>query len=51
MWIVLVVLLILLCGGWGYRSYDAGPVYGYGPPGILGLVLIVLLILLLLGRI
>jgi Protein of unknown function (DUF3309) len=46
--ILLIVLLLLLFGGlprWGYHSY------GYGPSGILGVILIVVLILFLLGRI
>lgn len=46
--ILLIVLLVLLFGGlprWGYHSY------GYGPSGIVGLILIIVLILFLLGRI
>ena len=47
--ILLVILVILLIGAlptWGHsRSW------GYGPSGILGSVLIILLILFLLGRI
>ena len=47
---VLVVLLILLLIGalprWGYSSG-----WGYGPSGILGIILIVLLILALTGRV
>jgi hypothetical protein len=45
--ILLVILLMLIVGGlprWGYHNY------GYGPSGIGGLVLIVLLILVLTGR-
>ena len=45
--VLLIVLLLLVFGGlptWGYHNY------GYGPSGILGIVLIVLLILLLTGR-
>jgi hypothetical protein len=45
--ILLIVLLILAFGGaptWGYHSY------GWGPSGLLGIVLIVLLVLLLFGR-
>jgi Protein of unknown function (DUF3309) len=45
--LLLIVLLVLLLGGlptWGYHSY------GYGPSGLLGVVLIILLILLLTGR-
>lgn len=43
-----VLLVLLLVGGlpaWGYHQY------GYGPSGILGVVLIVVLILLVMGRI
>jgi len=46
--ILLIVLLLLLFGGlprWGYHSY------GYGPSGIFGVILIIVLILFLLGRI
>lgn len=47
---ILVILLILLLVGalprWGH---SAG--WGYGPSGILGLILIVVVILVLLGRV
>jgi len=46
--ILLIVLLLLLFGGlprWGYHSYR------YGPSGIVGTILIIVLILFLLGRI
>ena len=46
--ILLIVLLLLLFGGlphWGHHSY------GYGPSGIVGVILIIVLILFLLGRI
>ncbi|WP_413788575.1 DUF3309 family protein [Paludibacillus litoralis] len=47
---VLVVILVLLLIGalprWGYSAN-----WGYGPSGVLGLVVIVLLILALMGRI
>ena len=47
---ILIILLILLLIGalprWGYSSG-----WGYGPSGILGLILIVVVVLLLLGRI
>ena len=50
MGLVLVSLLILLLVGalprWGYSSG-----WGYGPSGLLGLILIIIVILLLLGRI
>ena len=47
--ILIIVLILLLIGAlpsWGHsRSW------GYGPSGILGLVLIVLIILVVLGRV
>jgi hypothetical protein len=47
--ILIIILVLLLVGAlptWGHsRSW------GYGPSGLLGLVVVVLLILLLLGRI
>ena len=48
MYLVLILLLVLLTVGglptWGYHSY------GYVPSGTLGLVLLVILILVLVGR-
>ena len=44
--IIIVVLLIAGLPRWGYsRSW------GYGPTGVLGLILIIVLILFLMGRI
>ena len=46
--LLLIVLLLVLCGGlprWGYHSY------GYGPSGIVGVILVIVLILFLMGRI
>ena len=49
LWTILVILLILLLIGalprWGHSAN-----WGYGPSGIVGLALIVLVILLLMGR-
>lgn len=46
---ILIILLILLLIGalprWGYSSG-----WGYGPSGLLGIILIVVLILFLMGR-
>ncbi|HNY28404.1 MAG TPA: DUF3309 family protein [Candidatus Sumerlaeota bacterium] len=45
--ILLVVLLILAFGGlprWGYHRY------GYGPSGLIGTILVIVLILALMGR-
>jgi Protein of unknown function (DUF3309) len=45
--LLLIILLVLLMGGlprWGYHSY------GWGPSGIAGVVLLVVLVLLVTGR-
>jgi len=46
---ILIVLLILALIGvlptWGYSSG-----WGYGPPGVVGLLLVIIVILALLGR-
>lgn len=45
--ILLIILIVLLVGGapqWGWHEY------GYGPSGIVGLVLVIVLILFLMGR-
>ena len=42
--VLLIILIVLLLGGlptWGYHSY------GYGPSGIVGVLLIILVVLLL----
>jgi Sec-independent protein translocase protein TatA len=47
-WILVVILLLFAVGAlphWGYASY------GYGPPGIIALIVIVLVVLILAGRI
>lgn len=47
--VLIVILILLLVGGlpnWGYSSG-----WGYGPSGILGVVLVIVLVLALLGRI
>ena len=47
--VLLVILILILVGAlptWGYSSG-----WGYGPSGIVGVVVAILLILLLLGRI
>lgn len=46
--ILIVVLILMLLGSlprWGYSTN-----WGYGPSGIIGLIVIVLLILFLMGR-
>ena len=45
--ILLIILILLLLGALPTWGYSRG--WGYGPSGLLGLVLIVLVILLLLG--
>ncbi len=49
LWTILVILLILMLIGalprWGHSAN-----WGYGPSGILGVILIVIVILLLMGR-
>ncbi|MGB7911280.1 MAG: DUF3309 family protein [Desulfobaccales bacterium] len=47
--ILLVILIILLIGAIPSWPYSQG--WGYGPSGILGTILVVVLILFLLGRI
>ncbi|WP_248802336.1 DUF3309 family protein [Pseudomonas sp. MWU13-2100] len=48
--IILIVILILLLVG-GLPVFPHSRSWGYGPSGVIGTVLIVLLILVLLGRI
>ena len=49
LWTILVILLILMLVGalprWGHSAN-----WGYGPSGILGIILIIIVILLLMGR-
>ena len=47
--ILLVILVLLLVGA--LPTWPHSRSWGYGPSGLLGVVLVVLLILLLLGRI
>lgn len=47
--ILLIVIVLLLVGAFPSWSHSAS--WGYGPSGILGVLLIVVLILFLLGRI
>jgi hypothetical protein len=46
--IILILVILLLIGAVPAWPYSRG--WGYGPSGILGLVLLVLIILLLMGR-
>jgi len=47
--ILLVVLVLLLVGA--FPTWPHSAAWGYGPSGLLGVVLIILLILFLMGRI
>ena len=47
--ILIIILILLLIGALPSWGYSRG--WGYGPSGLLGVVLIVLIVLLLLGRI
>lgn len=47
--LILVVLLVLLVGAVPRWPYSAG--WGYGPSGLAGVVLVIFLVLLLLGRV
>jgi Protein of unknown function (DUF3309) len=46
--ILIIILILLLIGAFPSWPYSAG--WGYGPSGILGIVLIIVIVLLLLGR-
>lgn len=47
--IILIIVILLLIGALPTWGYSGG--WGYGPSGILGLIVVVVLILLLLGKI
>jgi hypothetical protein len=47
--ILLILLIVLLFGGLPARPYSRQ--WGYGPSGIVGLLLVVLLVLLLLNQV
>ena len=46
--IILIILILLVVGAVPRWGYSRG--WGYGPSGILGIILIIVIILLLLGR-
>lgn len=48
--LLILLLIILLCGGFALPVWPHAQNWGYGPSGVLGLVLLILLILLLTGR-
>jgi hypothetical protein len=47
--ILLIILILLLIGAIPSWPYSRG--WGYGPSGILGVVVVIFLVLLLMGRI
>ena len=47
--ILLIILILILVGALPNWGYSRG--WGYGPSGILGVLVVVLLVLLLMGRI
>jgi hypothetical protein len=47
--ILLIILILLLIGAIPNWGYSRG--WGYGPSGILGVILIIVIILMLMGRI
>jgi Protein of unknown function (DUF3309) len=46
---ILIIILILILVG-AFPSWPYSRRWGYGPSGVVGLILVILLILLLLGR-
>lgn len=46
--ILLIVLILLLVGAFPAWPYSTG--WGYGPSGVLGIVVIILIVMLLTGR-
>ena len=47
--ILLIILILILIGALPSWGYSRG--WGYGPSGILGLIVIVVIILMIMGRI
>ncbi|HKG99143.1 MAG TPA: DUF3309 family protein [Bradyrhizobium sp.] len=47
--ILLIILILILVGALPNWGYSRG--WGYGPSGIVGVIVVVLIILLLMGRI
>jgi hypothetical protein len=47
--ILIIILILILIGAFPAWPHSAG--WGYGPSGVVGLILVILLILLLLGKI
>jgi len=47
--VLIIILILILLGAVPFWPYSRG--WGYGPSGVVGLILVILLILLLLGKI
>jgi len=47
--VLIIILILILLGALPSWPYSRG--WGYGPSGVVGLILVILLILLLLGKI
>ena len=47
--ILIIILILLLIGA--FPSWQHSAEWGYGPSGLLGVIVVVLLILVLLGRV
>jgi hypothetical protein len=47
--LLLIILILLLLGGLPAWSYSRG--WGYGPSGVVGLLLVILLVLLIMERV
>jgi hypothetical protein len=49
MYLILIIILVLLCVG-SFPAYPYSAGWGYYPSGGIGLVVLILLVLLLMGR-
>jgi hypothetical protein len=49
MWLILIILLVLVLGSLPTWPYSGG--WGYYPSSLLGLVLVIVLVFVLLGRV
>ncbi len=47
--VLIIILILILIGAFPSWPYSRG--WGYGPSGIVGLILVILLIMVLLGRV
>jgi hypothetical protein len=46
--LLLIILIVLLIGGLPTWGYSRG--FGYGPSGVVGVVLVIVVVMLVLGR-